>query len=180
VLSAAAASCRRCSAAEVLAPVLVGRRRLGKGFRAAASESDKASKAIESDFAKQIKAAEKASNAEWKAFKKLNDDKIKQLNATEREQDKAQRKETKNAEREANKQTALATQAAKKVDAEHQRFASRTSQRAVRFLFPNPIGAFGMASRIGGDIMRGAGVDMSISGFRRAIDRHAGARDAAF
>lgn len=147
---------------------------LGKGFRAAASESDKASKAIESDFAKQIKAAEKASNAEWKAFKKLNDDKIEQLNATEREQDKAQRKETKNAEREANKQTALATQAAKKVDAEHQRFASRTSQRAVRFLFPNPIGAFGMASRMGGDILRGAGVDFSMAGMaQRAVQAEA-------
>lgn len=147
---------------------------LGRGFRAAASESDKSSKAIEADFAKQIKAAEKASNAEWKAFKKLNDDKIKQLEATERAQDKAQRQATKNAEREANKQTALAGQAARKVDAEHQRFASRTSQRAVRFMFPNPIGAFGMASRIGGDIMRGAGVDMSISGsVARSVDTQA-------
>lgn len=43
-------------------------------------------------------------------------------------------------------------------------FAERTSHRATRFLFPPPEGIVGAAGRIGGDILRGAGIDTTIQG----------------
>ena len=49
------------------------------------------------------------------------------------------------------------------------RFATRTSNRAIRFMFPRPIGALGVGRRIGYDLARGAGVDFSLgSGVARA------------
>jgi hypothetical protein len=43
-------------------------------------------------------------------------------------------------------------------------FAERTSHRATRFLFPPPSGILGSAHRMAGDMLRGAGVDLSIGG----------------
>jgi hypothetical protein len=45
-----------------------------------------------------------------------------------------------------------------------ERFAERTSHRAVRFLFPPPEGMIGAGRRMAGDIMRGAGIDTSVQG----------------
>ncbi len=42
------------------------------------------------------------------------------------------------------------------------RFATRTSYRATRFLFPPPSGMLGSARRFGSDMLRGAGVDFGL------------------
>lgn len=150
---------------------------LGRGLRSAASESDKASRQIEADFARQIKAAEKASQAEIKAFDKAAKERVKFQAQVDRVIDQGLRAETRAAQREADKQAKIAETAARKVEASHQKFANRTSGRAVKFLFPNPIGAFGMASRVGHDILRGAGVDFSVAGsVSRAVDVQATAQ----
>lgn len=138
-------------------------RALGSGFRSAAAEAERSAREVDRSLAKQIKSAERAANAEKRAARKLTDDKLKFLAEVESAQDKSLKKQTRNAEREADKQAATAKRTADKVENEHKQFARRVSQRTVRFLFPNPIGAFGMASRIGGDLLRGAGVDTSIS-----------------
>jgi len=148
-----------------------GGAQLTRGLRAAATESDKISKQIESDFAKQIKAAEKASAAEIKAFDKAAREKIKFQAQVDREIDRGLRAETRAVEREAEKRIKTEERAARKIEADREKFASRTSHRAVRFLFPNPIGAFGMAGRVGHDILRGAGVDFSVAGsVSRAVE----------
>lgn len=155
---------------------------MGRSFRAAATDADKAGKDIERAFARQVKAAEKASKDEYRAFLKAAQDKkrLAEREVADREklaaqiarvQDQFLRQETRNAEREAKKREKLEENAAKRIARDREKFADRTSHRAVRFLVPNPIGAFGMASRIGHDILRGAGVDFSVAGsVSRAVD----------
>jgi hypothetical protein len=56
------------------------------------------------------------------------------------------------------------------------RFANRTSHRATRFFFPPPEGALGVAKRVGLDLARGAGVDLSLAGgLTRARERQGAA-----
>jgi hypothetical protein len=49
-------------------------------------------------------------------------------------------------------------------DREIDRFATRSSQRATRFIFPRPAGVIGYAQRTASDLMRGVGVDISFAG----------------
>jgi hypothetical protein len=55
-------------------------------------------------------------------------------------------------------------QAAHQSQRERERFAFRTSQRFTRFLFPRPEGMLGYGRRMGTDVLRGLGLDTSISG----------------
>jgi hypothetical protein len=56
------------------------------------------------------------------------------------------------------------------------RFATRTSHRTTRFMFPQPEGALGMAKRVAWDITRGAGVDFSLgTGMRTARENQSAA-----
>lgn len=56
-------------------------------------------------------------------------------------------------------------------DREIDRFATRTSHRATRFFFPPPEGALGYMKRIGMDLARGAGVDLTLGGgFHRSVE----------
>lgn len=56
------------------------------------------------------------------------------------------------------------------------RFATRTSHRTTRFMFPQPEGALGMAKRVGWDIARGAGIDFSLgTGMRTARENQSAA-----
>lgn len=148
---------------------------MGRQFRSAASEAERAVREISKQMDREFAAVTKAANAERKTFQKTQAERIKgeekvvrerekSLAQMERIQDKFLRQETRNQERETAKREKIEERAAKKIERDRDRFATRTSHRAVRFLFPNPIGAFGMASRIGGDIMRGAGVDFSVAG----------------
>lgn len=55
-------------------------------------------------------------------------------------------------------------QSAYRRDREIDRLATRTSHRATRFFFPPPEGAIGYAKRTALDVVRGAGVDLSLGG----------------
>ena len=46
---------------------------------------------------------------------------------------------------------------------ERERFARRTSYRSTRFLFPTPEGVFGYGRRVTNDVLRGVGMDWSLS-----------------
>lgn len=82
---------------------------------------------------------------------------------------KEQNRATRNAARE---QARADYRASREID----RFATRTSHRATRFFFPAPEGALGYSKRVAGDLMRGAGVDFSLSGgVQRARERESAA-----
>lgn len=78
---------------------------------------------------------------------------VKAQQAVQREMNRVQRQAARERYREEYKQ-------AREID----RFATRTSHRATRFFFPRPEGALGYSKRVAGDLMRGAGIDMSLSG----------------
>lgn len=86
---------------------------------------------------------------------------VKAQIANQREMNRVQRQAARERYREEYKQ-------AREID----RFATRTSHRATRFFFPRPEGALGYSKRVAGDLMRGAGIDMSLSGgVQRARER---------
>lgn len=151
---------------------------LAKSFGQAAKASRSASSQIDKDWKDRLKALNAYAKEQDKIAARTANEEIKQAERASKEKERLLAKETRDKEREAARQT---REAGREIDRQisqqdraRDRFASRTSQRAVRFMFPNPIGAFGMASRIGGDLMRGAGVDMSIAGsVGRAVDTQA-------
>lgn len=139
-----------------------------KSLRGAANEADKASRDIGKSWDKQLAAANKVAAAQDRIFMKAARDRVREEEKASRDIERIQQKETRTKEREAAKQTKDAAREIERQmaqqDRARDRFATRTSHRAVRFLFPNPIGAFGMASRVGHDLLRGAGVDFSVAG----------------
>jgi hypothetical protein len=148
---------------------------LGGGSGGAIKQvADTSAREFENSLNRQVKASEKAANERKRIDEKAANERRRLDAAIERERDRFFRQETRNAEREAERQEKIAERQAARAQAAMDRFARRTSQRSVRFLFPNPIGAFGMASRIGGDILRGAGVDFSMAGIaQRAVQSQA-------
>lgn len=153
---------------------------IGKSFRSAASEADKASREIEKSWNKQLAAANKVAKSQDKIFMDAARNRVREEEKAARDVERILEKETRTKEREAAKaaraEERAAEQSARKINADREKFASRTSQRAVRFMFPNPIGAFGMGARIGGDLLRGAGVDFSVAG---SVSRAVGVQSLA-
>ncbi|HEX2878838.1 MAG TPA: hypothetical protein VHO25_04810, partial [Polyangiaceae bacterium] len=148
-----------------------------RGAKAVDAANKRSSKEAEKEAQKQAKAAETAANREIRATEKALDAKIKAAERAIKASDKAAaamardnakaeadirrevEKTTRTREREAGKQARTEARAARERD----RFAGRTSHRATRFFWPNaPIGS--MATRAAGDLMRGAGVDLSLGG----------------
>lgn len=118
----------------------------GRGVQQIQTDAEKA-------FAGVEKASDKAAKAQVRAQERASKDIERQLQQQTRAAEREVQKQSRAHEREAANQ-------ARTVD----RFATRTSHRAVKFLFPNPTGLIGGAHRIAGDLMRGAGIDTSISG----------------
>lgn len=108
----------------------------------------------------QQRAAMRQFNSEWKR------DRIEASRAERAERQQAHREElarirAENKERrKAEQQEQAAIRASNR---ERDRFARRTSYRATRFLFPTPEGALGYGRRVGHDLMRGVGMDWSLS-----------------
>lgn len=148
-----------------------------KAFVAAEKTAIKSAQKIQSE---QEKAAKAAAKAHERAQKEIQ----KQLAATTRVVEREAAKQARTVEREA-KSAAKAVEREAKREANRQvgireRFAERTGYRATRLLFPPPSGIFGSATRIAGDVMRGAGVDLSISGgVSRAVSLQSGAIQVA-
>lgn len=148
---------------------------IAKSFGQAAKASESSSRQIEKDWKDRLKALNAYAKEQEKIAQRTAREEVKATADAAKEIEKILEKETRTKEREAQKagraEQRAAEQSARKINSDRERFASRTSQRSVRFLFPNPIGAFGMASRIGGDILRGAGVDFSVAGMvSRAVN----------
>lgn len=119
-----------------------------------------------------------AAKAGEKAAKKIQSDQEKAASAAARAYEKAQRtveralgQTTRMTEREAAKQSAVIERETQKQFRAREKFAGRTSGRAVRFLFPPPSGIIGNARRTASEIARGAGIDWSVAGsVSRSVD----------
>ncbi len=129
---------------------LFGANTSGKSFQGVATEAEKS-------FARVEKSAEKSANARVRSEERANREIVKAFQRASADADREIAKQTKSAEREAAKQARV-----------REKFADRTSHRATRFLFPPPTGLIGGASRLASDMLRGAGVDLSVNG---SVDR---------
>lgn len=136
----------------------------GRGFDAAAAAARKAEKEIEREIANQVRATKAAAREMKREHEQAARSHVRAEAEASREIIRGFKDATRERARELRKQEQDEARSAATASRNAEKFASRTSQRAVRFLVPNPIGAFGMARRIGGDILRGAGVDFSMSG----------------
>lgn len=120
------------------------------------------SRVVEAGYESQARAAESSAKRQSKAFDSATKDQIRFFKQLSRV-----------AETELNKQARAvaraAEQQARSAQRAQDRFATRTSYRATRFLFPPPSGILGSARRMGSDLLRGAGVDMGLGG---GIQRH--------
>ncbi len=119
---------------------------IDKALTGAAKSGEKAAKKIQTD---QERAAKAVATAHAKAQKDI---------------ERALASATRVSEREAAKQSAITERESRRQVRIREKFAERTGYRATRFLFPPPSGIIGGARRVAGDILRGAGVDLSISG----------------
>lgn len=119
------------------------------------------SRVVEAGYESQARAAESSAKRQSKAFDSATRDQIRFFKQLSRV-----------AETELNKQARAvaraAEQQARSAQRAQDRFATRTSYRATRFLFPPPSGILGSARRFGSDLLRGAGVDF---GFGSAVGR---------
>lgn len=139
-----------------------------KGFVAAEKTAIKSAQKIQSEQEKAAKAAVKAHDRAQKEIQRA-------FAATTAAAEREAAKQTRDAEREAKKQSRILEREASRQVGIREKFAERTSHRATRFFFPPPSGIIGAAGRIAGDVMRGAGVDLSISGgVSRAVSLQTG------
>lgn len=132
-----------------------------KALTGAAKAGERAAKKIQSD-------QERAAKETVKAHDRASKERLKIDAAANRARLKDEAETSRGIVREFKKQVREREQSIKRQDREDVRtrrnFAERTSHRATRFLFPPPMGIIGAAGRLGGDILRGAGVDLSVSG----------------
>ena len=142
-----------------------GRRRvLDDGFvQQAVNQEKRHTKAVEGESKQRQRAFRAEANARRAALR----DEERALRSSIREHEKAERAKAKAA--------AASVREQRRASRELDRFATRTSHRATRFFWPNAPLA-GMARRAGHDIMRGIGVDTTLSGH---LQRVTGAEAAA-
>jgi hypothetical protein len=142
-----------------------GRRRvLDDGFvQQAVAQEKRHTKAVEGESRQRQRAFRAEANARRAALR----DEERALRDSIREHEKAERAKAKAAAASVREQA----RASRELD----RFATRTSHRATRFFWPNaPLAS--MARRAGHDVMRGIGVDTTLSG---QLQRVTGAESAA-
>jgi len=139
---------------------------LGKPFEVAAKQATASSKQIEKTWGDQMRALNNYARAQDREWKRSAQERIRTEQAAAKERVKSEQeasraivKEFKAQVRERERE--IERGAAREVSI-RQRFASRTSQRAVKFLFPPPSGIIGAAGRVAGDFARGAGIDFDI------------------
>lgn len=146
---------------------------------AAAKQNDLAAKQADKAWNAQLKSLNTYARAQDKEFKRSAQERVKVEAAANRARLKDEQDTNRGIVREFKKQIREREQEFKTAAREEVRtrrnFAERTSQRATRFLFPPPIGILGAGKRVAGDILRGAGIDMSIAGgVSRAISLQSG------
>lgn len=143
-------------------------------FDKISAAAQRASKNVTNSFSEQVKAGEKAARAEEKIWQQAAKARAKAEDDASKEIIRGFQRATRERAKELRKQEAEEKRAAKQVENERKQFAERTSHRAMRFMFPNPIGMLGMAHRVGGDILRGAGIDFNLgSSVGRAVNAQA-------
>jgi hypothetical protein len=142
-----------------------GRRRvLDDGFvQQAVNQEKRHTRAVEGESKQRQRAFRAEANARRAALR----DEERALRDSIREHERAERAKAKAA--------AASVREQRRASRELDRFATRTSHRATRFFWPNAPLA-GMARRAGHDIMRGIGVDTTLSGH---LQRVTGAEAAA-
>lgn len=145
----------------------VQEREAQRAARAQAKEAANVTKTKEREAAKQTKAIERAAAQELKIEQRSNAQKMRE---EERLQRWRQNMRNRYWAQEVRKNQAQERMAARTREREIDRFATRTSHRATRFLTPNaPIGS--MVARGVGGVVRGLGIDASVAGsVSRGVD----------
>ena len=122
------------------------------------------SRAVESGYESQARAAESSARRQTKALDESTKQQIRFFKQLGRVAETEMNKQARAVQRAAEQQSRAAQRA-------QDRFATRTSYRATRFLFPPPSGILGSARRMGSDMLRGAGVDFNFgSAVGRGVD----------
>jgi hypothetical protein len=154
---------------------------LAKPMQQAASAADKASRDIERSWNRELAQLNRIAKEQDKIYQRVQRDRIRSEEKAARDRVKLEqqankeiarsfREAARDAEREQRRQERESERMSARQERARQRFAERTSWRATKFLFPPPIGAFGVARRVAGEIARGAGIDFSVEGAtQRAI-----------
>lgn len=124
-----------------------------RGARERVASERAAEREIESTIRKQV-AEERRAQQEIR----------REHQQTLREAARLRRQEISEANKAANEIARNERRLRQQADRERERFATRTSHRATRFLFPQPEGALGYARRVGHDVMRGMGMDWTLAG----------------
>lgn len=140
----------------------------GRSFDGLGKSAEQAGKQVENSFSNQAKAADKAMRAEERASQQA-------ARARVRAEEQASRSiisEFKRQTRERAKELRAQEQAEEKAAKKTERFAHNASRYALR----NVGSTFSHAARFGSDILRGAGIDMSIGSL---VQRTAGIESAA-
>ncbi len=141
---------------------------LAAPLAAAAKQNDLAAKASDKAWNQQLKALNNYAREQDRTFKRAAQERVKVEATANRARLKDEQETSRAIVREFKNQVRQREQEYKQAEREEVRtrrnFAERTSHRATKFLFPPPIGILGAGKRIAGDILRGAGIDMSIAG----------------
>jgi hypothetical protein len=125
----------------------------GRGMQQIAGAADKAYAGVEKAAAKAARGQVKAQEQASREIERVLRQQVRAAEALDRQRSQGLMRQFREQEREARRSSRAMEQ-----------FAERTSHRTTRFLFPPPTGILSGARRVAGDIMRGAGVDMSIGG----------------
>jgi hypothetical protein len=136
--------------------------------RAAHTEQSRLNREI---MRQQIAAAKQVDAQNKQLARERTREELNGIRARQREERAATRERERDERRLASAQTSLDRQRGAALyrqftarDREIDRFATRSSHRATRFIFPRPEGAIGYAHRTANDLLRGVGVDMSFGG----------------
>jgi hypothetical protein len=120
-------------------------------------------------FSEEVKASREAGKIASAEARKSSREHMRSLREREREERRIQsnmmamdRQRSAANVRTWNQEQRELSRASRRRERDIDRFATRTSHRTTRFLFPRPEGAIGMAQRVGYDLMRGAGLDTNI------------------
>lgn len=132
----------------------------GRGFDAAAAAARKAERDIEKEIANQVKATKQASREMMREYEKGARSHVRAEQEASRDIIRNFRDITRARKKELDDQA----REEKRANDASRRIGNRMGMYATRNLFPNVTNPMHIAGRIGHDLLRGAGVDASLSG----------------
>jgi len=147
-----------------------GQSALAKSFDGVSRAAQRSADSVDKTWNQELARLNRIAKAQDKLFERVEANKVRVAEKAARERVRAEEKAVREVSRVAAAAARQNEREARQAERVRQRFAERTAWRATKFMVPPPMGALGVAHRIAGDLVRGAGVDMSVSGgVQRAI-----------